>query len=377
MDNLLYLVFPQSAESGTLETLPITKGMQVIQEDKFLQLAKELVSSNKICITSEAALESVICKIDDDSKVIAIKAMKDKYLFRKLLKDLFPSLQYETVELKEISKLKLKSKKILKPVKGCFGTAVKMIDENSDITSVIEEIKGELTKNAAILSDNVLSHSKFILEDYIEGEEYAVDMFFDSKGIPHIVNIYYHPTPKYSEYLHMIYYTSKNIFEKVFKMAILFFVEINKILKLKNITLHSEFKLSKELTPIEINPMRYGGMGLGNMIYHSLNINPYKLFQEEKSPDWDKIWQQYPKENFVFLIAYNGTEIDINNQKPNFLKLESQFSKILSKTAFDYQKQLAFGIYTLQESLENIEKLLQINFNDYFENVEKPVDSNI
>ncbi len=226
---------------------------------------------------------------------------------------------------------------------------------------------------AFLLSKNVLSHSKFILEDYIDGEEYAVDMFFDSKGNPHIVNIYYHPIPKYSEYLHMLYYTNKNIFKKVYDRAMLFFIEINKKLQLKNIMLHSEFKLFKELIPIEINPMRYGGMGLGNMIYHSLNINPYKLFLEEQSPDWEKIWQQYSNENFVFLIAYNGTHIDLNKQKPNFIKIESQFSTILNKTAFNYQKQLAFGTYTLKESSKNIEKLLQIDFNDYFENIEKPI----
>ncbi len=64
-----------------------------------------------------------------------------------------------------------------------------------------------------------MSQSQFILEDFIDGEEYAVDMFFDSKGNPHIINIYYHPIPKYSEYLHMLYYTNKEVFEKVYDKA--------------------------------------------------------------------------------------------------------------------------------------------------------------
>ena len=33
------------------------------------------------------------------------------------------------------------------------------------------------------------------------------------------------------------------------------------------------------------------------------------------------------------------------------------YYQLYSKTTFNYQKQLAFAIYTLQESLENIEKL--------------------
>ncbi|OJJ20347.1 hypothetical protein BKI52_17950 [marine bacterium AO1-C] len=372
MNNSLYLVYPKSAESGTLETLPATKGMTLIQEDDFLELSG-VIASDKVCITSEATLESVLNKMNDDSKIEAVKSMKDKYLFRDLLSRTYPSLDYKTVELKDIPKLKLNSKKIIKPVKGCFGTAVKIIDENSNLENVVEEITSEINKNSTILSENVLSQSKFIVEDFIEGKEYAVDMFFDSTGIPHIVNIYYHPTPKHAEYLHMMYYTNKDIFEEVYDSAIDFFVEINKKLQLTNISLHSEFKLSKDLVPIEINAMRFGGMGLGNMIYHSLNINPYKCFIEENSPKWDELWKKHSNENFVFLIAYNGTNIDPNQQKPNFKKIERKFSEILNKTVFNYQKQLAFGIYTLKESAENIEEILNIDFNDFFEDIKKPI----
>ena len=76
MDSVLYLVFPRNAESGTLETLPDTKGMQLIREDEFLELSSETINASKICITSEAALESVASKIDEDSKVIGIKVMQ-------------------------------------------------------------------------------------------------------------------------------------------------------------------------------------------------------------------------------------------------------------------------------------------------------------
>ena len=169
----------------------------------------------------------------------------------------------------------------------------------------------------------------------------------------------------FSQLMH-IYYMSKAVFEKIYPRAIAFFKKLGDKLPLKNIVLHSEFKLDQELVPIEINAMRFGGMGLGNMIYHSLNINPYQYFIEGRSPDWDKIWAQYPQHNFVYFIAYNGTQIDKTTQQPNLNKLESEFTNILNRTLFDYQKQLAFGAYILEESTENISKLLQIDFNEYF-----------
>ena len=369
MKETVYLVYPASAESGTIETLPKTEGMILIQEDVFLDQYADLSNTNKVCITSEATLDSILKCIKDKGKIEAIKSMKDKHLFRELLKDLYPSLGYYSVHYNDIPNLKITNRKILKPIKGCFGTAVKTIDENSNLDEVSQEIKAEIDKNASVLSESVLSQSEFIVEDYIEGEEYAVDMFYDSKGKPHIVNIYYHPIPKHAEYLHMIYYTSKNIFDKIYDRAIDFFERLNQKLNLKNTALHSEFRLSENLIPIEINSMRFGGMGLGNMVFHSLNINPYQYFLEERSPDWDKIWGNHPSDNFVYFIAYNGSQVNINEQKPNFKKLESAFSKILNKTVFDYQKQLAFGAYTLQENTENINTLLQINFNDYFEDL--------
>lgn len=369
MKNTLYLVYPKSSESGTLETLPETEGMKLIPQDDFVNIYGDKADSSKVCITSEASLESILKCVQDQSKIDGIIAMKDKHLFRELLKEMYPSLGYKLIAFEDIQSLEVRSKKILKPIKGCFGTAVKTIDEKSNLAKVAEEIKLEIEKNAAVLSESVLSQSEFIVEDYIEGEEYAVDMFYDSKGRPHIVNIYFHPIPKYAEYLHMVYYTSKSIFEKIYARALEFFKRLQEKLQLKNIALHAEFRFSDRLIPIEINSMRFGGMGLGNMIFHSLKVNPYQHFIEEKSPDWEEIWKHHPDSNFVYFIAYNGTQVDKTKQKPDLKKLEDEFTKILGRTIFDYQKQLAFGAYTLQEEAGNIDKLLQIDFNDYYEKI--------
>ena len=105
----------------------------------------------------------------------------------------------------------------------------------------------------------------------------------------------------------MIYYTNKSIFETIYDEAILFFNKLNDKLQVKNIALHSEFKRADKLVPIEINSMRFGGMGLGNMVYHSMKVNPYEHFINEQGPDWDKIWDSHSNSNFVYFIAYNGT----------------------------------------------------------------------
>jgi ATP-grasp domain len=45
--------------------------------------------------------------------------------------------------------------------------------------------------------------------------------------------------------------------------------------------IHAELKLMKgELFPIEFNPMRFGGLGLGDLSYYAFGINPYKYYFE-------------------------------------------------------------------------------------------------
>ena len=201
----LFLVYPDSAEAGTIETLPHTEGMELIRESSFLDSYDSLPGTNKICITSEATIESILKKLNDKVTVNAIQSMKDKHLFRELLQEEYPSLRFQHINFDQIKQLKISGKKVMKPVKGCFGTAVKIIDEKSDFEQVANEIKTEIGKNSSIFSESVLSQSEFIIEDFIHGEEYAVDMFYDAEGRPHIVNIYYHPLPRHEEYIHMSY----------------------------------------------------------------------------------------------------------------------------------------------------------------------------
>lgn len=371
MTNKLYLVSPNKAESGALETLPQTKGMLLVKDNEIIAKDFQFQVEDKICITSEASLEIVRSKITDNSKKKAIDLLKDKYKFREALTNIYPNYIFKKIKFEDINNLKIDKKTVLKPLKGCFGTAVKIIDENSDLHIVSKEIEFEIQKNSSVLSENVLSQNDFILEEYISGEEYAIDMFFDENGEPHIVNIYYHPMPKIESYLHMIYYTNKEIFDKIYNKAIIFFKKLNAILNVKNFILHSEFKYEKELIPIEINSMRYGGMGLGNMIYHSVGVNPYEHFNKGISPDWKKIWKNNSNDIFAFFIAYNGTQIDKSSQQPDIEKLKNDFTEILREEIFDYKTQLAFGVFCIKENNQNIKKLLEIEFNDYFKSIKK------
>ncbi|PIE00412.1 MAG: hypothetical protein CSA81_13790 [Acidobacteria bacterium] len=147
------------------------------------------------------------------------------------------------------------------------------------------------------------------------------------------------------------------------------FTELNKTLNVKNYIIHAEFKLDADtFIPIEMNPMRLGGMGLGNMCFYALGVNPYAYLIKGTAPDWQAIWNKKENKDVIynFLIAYNGTKVDLTKEKPNIDKLKQDLGEVLNEVHFDYQKNLVFGIFTSKETKESMEKLKSIEFNDYF-----------
>ncbi|OXB07768.1 ATP-grasp domain-containing protein [Flavobacterium pectinovorum] len=363
----VYLVKSKQSESGTIETLPKFEWIQII-EDTGPELKSILERNEKVAIISESSIANVLSSLEQSNpKRRAIELFKDKFLFRKLIKD--EEFKVKEVAFRDISKLQVKNKSVLKPLKGCFGTAVKIVDESTNFEKLEKEIQNEIEKNGSIFSENVLTSNEFIIEDFIEGEEYAVDMFYNSEGKPCIVNIYHHPLPKHEHYLHMIYYSSMKTFDEIYPLAKLFFERLNEKISVTDFPMHCEFKLiGNKLIPIEINAMRFGGMGLGNLAYHSFGVNPYRFFLEGREPNWTEVFKNLDDDlRFVYFIAYNSFSKDIRTNFPKIQKLRDEFTEIKFEQLFDYQKQLAFGVFCLQENQENLNRLLQINFDDFFE----------
>jgi hypothetical protein len=323
---------------------------------------------DKVCLTTESILDDVLERLDDPNRLSAIRKLKDKFAFRELLSSIYPDFYFKQFALEDLvsQKLDASQKYVIKPVKGCFGSGVRMIDVNTPIETMIIEIKAELARNSAVLSSDVLTPDEFLIESYIEGEEFAVDMFFDSKGNPIITNIYHHPMPGNAAYLHMLYYSSREIFDTVYQPAKEFFEKLNQTLQVTNLPIHSEFRLQRgKLMPIELNAFRFGGMGLGNLGYYTLGVNCYSCYMSDSEPDWDLVWKG--KENiFGFFIAYNGISVDVTQSKPNWETLRKQFSRIILEVPFDYQNQLAFGILYIEEPKSRLSQILNLEFNDFF-----------
>ena len=364
-----YLISNPSGESGALDTLPETKGLIVISKEQ-LHEQKELRfgKDDKVCLTTESVLDEVLNRLDDEDRRDAVLQLKDKFAFRQLLKSIYPEFYFKQCKLEELpSEIPNNgSRYVIKPVKGCFGTGVRVVDGSVDVQILLAEIRVEMSKNILIFSSEVLTPDEFLIEAYVEGEEYAVDMFYDNYGKPIVTNVYHHPMPSNPAYLHMLYYASREIFEKVYGQAKEFFTKLNTLLTVTNLPIHSEFKMQDgQLIPIELNSFRFGGMGLANLGYHALGVNAYRRYIEDRESDWESVWRD--RENiYGFFIAYNGSTTDVAKSRPDWERLREQFTRIILEVPFDYRTQLAFGILFVEEKKERLHEILKIEFDNYF-----------
>lgn len=184
----IFLIKSNTSESGTIETLPKFEPLQIIVEQNSKKLESVLKKNEKVAIISESSIVDILSHLPQNNpKRNAIELFKDKFLFRRLVKD--EDFNVQKINFQDISKIKIMNKSVLKPLKGCFGTAVKIIDENTNFENIKKEIQKDIDKNGTLFSTDVLTSDEFIIEDFIEGEEYAVDMFYNNKGKPCIVNI--------------------------------------------------------------------------------------------------------------------------------------------------------------------------------------------
>ncbi len=362
-----WLVTDPAAEAGSIETLPPLEGWTVVTRADLAESDLTFGPEARVAITTEAAMPEVLGRLDQN-RCAAIETLKDKVAFRIALRDRYPHLDVRDVSLDQLPSLTIAAgcRYVVKPARGVFGTAVHEVHNGTDLTALRDRISSEVARGVQVLSASALSGDTLIVEPFIEGEEYAVDAVFTMDGTPIVVGAYRHPMPHNSAYLHVVYHAGAEVLAAVYEQALDFFQYLGATLDLHGMAMHGEFRLdsSGQLVPIEVNSMRVGGMGLGNMLHHTAGIDAFQHFRTETVPDWSAVRED---DHFhVFMVAYNGATIDTATHRPDWDALRRHFDDIVLEVPFDHRQQLAFGVVFARQRPERLDELLSLEFDELF-----------
>lgn len=350
-----------------------TKEAKSLIDDDSLNWISEKEAKNKllnsvnplIYTNSENSLSWIFDNLKETKLPDQISLFKDKYKFRELTKDLFPDFLFRKIKIDAIQTLNIDELKlpfVIKPSIGFFSIGVHIVRNKADWDAARKELNYDNLKS--IYPKAVLDASTFIIEEYIEGEEFAIDAYFNADGEVVILNILHHIFSTNTDVSDRVYTTSQSIIRKYKAGVEAFLRTIGEKAELKNFPLHIEVKIDKNglIKPIEINPQRFGGWcTTGDLSSFAFNFNSYQYFIQNKKPNWDEIFKNKKDEMYSIIVLNNNSGIQASEISHfDFEMLKQDLENILVIREIDFNKYPAFGFVFTETSEGNEKELKEI-----------------
>ena len=294
--------------------------------------AAEYEKRHRLYSMSENGLGWIVEHLKDKELIDKIGLLKDKATFRRICSDMYPDFFFKEVEVAELIKMStdgLKFPLVLKPSVGFLSVGVYVVRDEAEWKSAIADIEKNFAKSSAQFPEFVVGTAKFLIEEYIHGEEYAVDAYFDENGNPAILNIYHHRFASESDTSDRLYCSSKALYDTYEQTFTDFLISTNKVIGLRNFPMHIEFRYDgKKAIPIEINPLRFAGFCLNELQTHITGIHPVVAYFENIHISKEDMWKGRETDTYSFLVLERPTQTPANAVFDS-AKFKASFSDVL------------------------------------------------
>lgn len=370
-DTMLELNLPVLKNEAT-EEFELNENINFLEEKEFVNRVKS--EKNLIYSNSENPIDWITNNLSFTDLPEKIDVFKNKFKFRKLLRDMYPDFYFKEISFDKLDKIdidEIETPFIIKPSVGFFSMGVYQVNSASEW----EEVKRELKKEVNNMEDNypeeVINTNKFIIEESIEGKEFAIDLYYNDEGKPVILNILEHIFSSGEDVNDRVYITSKKIIERYHNLFLDFLNEMGELINLNGFPMHIEFRVDNDenIVPIEVNPMRFAGWCTTDVAYYAYGINVYEYFFKQKEPSWEQILKGKKDKIYSIVVADLPNDIKPNNITGiNYNKFSSYFENPLEMRKIDYNKYGVFAFLFTETSTDNweeLERILESDLKEY------------
>ncbi len=349
-------------------------GTKIISENRAVEMMKN-PDEHVIYTTSENSIAWITEHLHFSDLPGKIDLFKNKLKFRKMIKPMFPDFYFKEVLLADLKKIQFNELQlpfIIKPAVGFMSMGVYKVSDATDWIKTIDSITAEIKRIKGLYPESVMDAGTFIIEQCINGEEFAVDVYYNAYGEPVILNILQHVFSSDKDVSDRVYISSKKIIEKHLVEFEGFMKNIGKLSGLTNFPMHIELRRDKDagLLPIEVNPMRFGGWcTTPDLSYLAYGFNPYLYYFSQKKPHWQKILKGKEGKLFSVIVLDNSTGIETADIASfNYDKLVLNFEKPLELRKIDYTKYPVFGFLfteTRENNFSELKNILNSDLNEF------------
>jgi len=311
--------------------------------------AYENTPGARLYSNSENAIGWIADHLADTPLPGRIDVFKDKVRFRQLVADLYPEYGFADLslgDLRAFDPASLRTPFVIKPAVGFFSMGVHVVDTPEAWPGIVDTIEREVETFKAIYPDPVLGLHRFIAEEVIEGDEFAVDAYFDSEGRVTIVNIYGHLFASADDVSDRVYYTSVELIERYREPFAAFLGEVGKRAGLVDFPMHAELRVdgSGRVAPIEINPMRFGGWCATDLAHFAYGMNPYTMYLEGLAPDWAAIAEERRGTLTALVVADLPSSVNLASiESVDYEAFAANFSRVLDLRPTDFNHYPVFA----------------------------------
>ena len=278
-----------------------------------------------------------------------IGLFKDKVAFRELVADLYPDYRYFGLPLSGLRTFdpsSLRAPFIVKPAVGFFSMGVHVVESAEAWPAVVVEIEREVQAFDSIYPDQVLGLDRFVVEEVIEGEELAIDAYFDADGTPVLVDVYAHLFVSADDVSDRVYLTSAETVERLGPPAMELLAEVGRRARLSDFPVHAELRIdgSGHVAPIEVNPMRFGAWCATDLAHFAYGVNPYRCYLLGERPDWARIAAETAGRTTALIVSDLPSSVDLATiDSVDYERFAARFSRVLELRPTDFKRYPVFA----------------------------------
>ncbi|MBE6466670.1 ATP-grasp domain-containing protein [Denitrobacterium detoxificans] len=267
--------------------------------------AARIDAGERVYSSSESALEWVLANVHDEHLLRCIRLCKDKAETRRALATVDPTFFFRECTMEELLAIdpgELPFPLVVKPAAGFISFGVHVVRKASDWDATINLLREEMTSRN-VHPSSVVTANRFIIEGYLSGQEYAVDLYFNGEGEPVILNVLQHDFRDAADTSDHLYFTSPHIIRSAAPALRRWFQHANETFRFRNYCLHAEIRVrhAPQQDPIEafadpanvhvieLNPLRFAGLCGTDVGYYAFGIRTYAYYLANQKPDWESV----------------------------------------------------------------------------------------
>lgn len=357
------------------ENFELPAGSRQLSQEALVEVLKSNQLQPLYC-NSENSINWILQNLPFTELPERIRLFKDKAAFRRLISPLYPYFYFAEIPfhaLEDLEVAALAKPFIIKPTIGFHSTGVYKVHRNEDWPGILQSIRKEIDYMQAVYPIEVMDASKFIVEEHINGDEYAMDVYFNAQGKPVILNILRHIFASQDDVSDRLYITSPEIIREYLPLFTEMLQSIGELSRLRNFSAHIEVRVDPEkgVIPIEVNPMRFAGWCTTDIGGYAWGINTYEYYLKQQEPDWASILAEKEGKVYSLIVADVPKHIDRHTIKSvNYEAFQALFKKPLELRRINYRQYPVFAFLFTEADKgdeEEIYKVLKVDFADFIE----------